>query len=390
MNHGRNSVNRICLLSVLLLTIVAGLAGAQGKSTQQARAQELPYLFKRGEEGYHTFRIPAIVATQTGSLLAFSEGRKGGDRDTGDIDLVMKRSEDGGETWSALQVIWNDAENTCGNPAPVVDRATGTILLLATWNLGTDTEAEIIAQTSQDTRRVFVLRSNSDGRKWSRPEEITEAVKLPEWTWYATGPGSGIQIREGAFADRLVIACDHIEAKSKKYYSHTIYSDDGGATWQRGGTTPTDQVNECEVVELSDQRLMLNMRNYDRSSRTRQLAYSQDGGLRWAGMHHHETLVEPICQASMVRYDTLGKTYLLFANPASQEKRENMTLRLSQDDGQTWPIAHIIHPGPSAYSDLVALPDQRAIGILYEGGQERAYDGIVWETVPLDQLLGAE
>jgi len=347
----------------------------------------LNYIFEGGKEGYQCFRIPAVVTTVKGAILAFAEGRKNGCSDTGSIDLVMKRSTDGGETWGKLEVLWHDEGNTCGNPSPVVDRTTGDIFLLSTWNLGEDHESEIIAQKSKDTRRVFVLKSENDGKSWSRPVEITTDVKLPNWTWYATGPGSGIQILGGKYKDRLVIASDHIEAVTKKYYSHTIFSDDHGATWELGGSTPLDQVNECEVVELSDHRLLLNMRNYDRQMSSRQLAYSDDGGESWKDMYHHESLIEPICQASTLRFDFMGQVYILFANPADIKNRINMTLRLSSDDGKSWPIEKQIFPGPSAYSDLTAR-DGESLGILYEGGRDSAYQGIIWETVNIRELRG--
>ena len=132
---------------------------------------------------------------------------------------------------------------------------------------------------------------------------------------------------------------------------------------------------------------MLNMRNYDRNMNSRQLAYSDDGGESWKDMHHHETLVEPICQASILRFEAKEQVYVLFANPADIKKRVNMTLRLSKDDGKSWPIEKQIFSGPSAYSDLTAM-DGNNIGILYEGGRESAYEGIIWETVGLKELLG--
>ena len=217
-------------------------------------------VFVSGTEGYHTFRIPAIIVAPNGDVLAFAEGRKAGSSDAGDIDIVLRRSEDNGLTWSPMQVIWSDGGNTCGNPCPVADKTTGTIWLLITHNLGIDSEGQIINSKSKGTRTVWVIRSD-DGLRWSKPVEITSSVKKPDWTWYATGPGAGIQLTQGRYKGRLVIPCDHIEAESKKYYSHVIYSDDNGKTWTLGGSTPQDQVNECEVVELSDGRLMLNMRN---------------------------------------------------------------------------------------------------------------------------------
>jgi sialidase-1 len=145
-------------------------------------------IFKSGEEGYQCFRIPAIITAADGSLLAFAEGRKKNCGDAGDIDLVMKKSLDGGYNWSKLEIVWDDAGNTCGNPAPILDKKSGHIVLLSTWNLGSDHEPQIIEGKSKDTRRVFVLRSEDNGMHWSVPREITTDVKLPNWTWYATGP----------------------------------------------------------------------------------------------------------------------------------------------------------------------------------------------------------
>jgi len=173
---------------------------------------EEQHLWLGGTDGYDTYRIPAQAVTSEGTVLAFCEGRVNGSSDTGDIDMLVKRSTDGGAIWSDQQVIWNDGANTCGNPAPVVDEESGVISLLMTWNRGDDEERKIIAQTSKDTRHVFVSRSEDDGLSWSDPEEITDDAKQPDWTWYATGPGAGIQVQHGHHAGPLVVACDHIES----------------------------------------------------------------------------------------------------------------------------------------------------------------------------------
>lgn len=344
-----------------------------------ARAVEQVDVFTSGQDGYHTFRIPAVLRAQDGALLAFCEGRKGGGGDAGDIDLLLKRSTDGGRTWSRPQVVWDDAGHTCGNPCPVLDRDTGTIWLLLTWNRGDDVERNIIAQSSRDTRRVFVAHSKDHGLTWAKPVEITTAVKRPDWTWYATGPGAGIQIERGPHRGRLVIPCDHIEAGTKRYFSHVIYSDDQGTTWKLGGSAPRDQVNECEVVELTDDRLLLNMRNYDRTKQSRQHAISHDGGVTWGEQRHVPELVEPICQASIRRLAWPGEGrpgVLLFSNPAST-RRERLTVHTSADEGQTWRELLRLHAGPAAYSCLVALGPAEA-GCLYERGESRAYERITF------------
>jgi len=303
--------------------------------------------------------------------------------------------QDGGQTWSPQQIVWDDAGNTCGNPCPVLDRDTGTIYLLMTWNLGRDRESQIIDLKSADTRRVFVTHSEDDGKAWAKPKEITAQAKEKNWTWYATGPGVGIQLRSGPHKGRLVIPCDHIEAETKKYFSHVIVSDDRGKTWRLGGSTPTDQVNECQVVELSDGRLMLNMRNYDRRQKQRAVSISRDGGETWSALRHDPALIEPICQASLVRYPVEhlpggvfggAKDLLLFSNPASTSGRIRMTVRLSRDGGRTWPRARLLHGGPSAYSCLAVLPGGD-VACFFESGRRHAYETITFARFPFDWLL---
>jgi sialidase-1 len=340
-----------------------------------------------GAEGFATFRIPAITVNGAGQLLAICEGRKHGGGDAGDIDTVFKISQDGGKTWGKLGVIWDDGANTCGNPCVVRDAEAGVIWLLNTWNRGDDHEGQIINQTSKNTRRVFASSSKDDGRTWSKAREITADVKLTNWTWYATGPGAGIQLQRGPHKGRLVIPCDHIEAGTKRYYSHVIYSDDHGQTWKLGGTTPSDQVNECEVVELADGALLLNMRSYDSTKKARQCALSRDGGGTWAQQHIVPELMDPICQASIRRlsWPEGGKPgAVVFANAASP-RRERMTVRASFDEGRTWPVSRRLSPQPEAYSCLVALPDG-VIGLLYETGPKHPYEGVVFAAFTLDWL----
>ena len=351
------------------------------------RSQDLNYVFKSGTNGYNTFRIPSIIKTKSGALLAFAEGRKNNASDSGDIDLVLRRSENNGKTWGDLIVIRDDGDNVCGNPSPVLDNKTGNIFLLSTWNLGRDTERMIINETSEDTRRIYVMSSEDDGNSWSEPTEITKDVKKDNWTWYATGPVHGIQIQNGSHKGRMIIPCDHIESKSKKYYSHIIFSDDGGNSWEIGGITPQDYVNECTVAEINKGKLLLNMRNYDRTQENRKISVSDDGGITWGNIYSDETLIEPICQASLLRYSFSGKykKHLMFLNPSDKKKRINMTLKLSSDYGKTWNSKLVLHTGPSAYSDLTRLNGD-GIGCLFEAGVSSPYEGIVFKEVKIDDL----
>jgi len=345
------------------------------------QVKNLNYLFKSSSDSYQTFRIPAIVTTNSGKILAFAEGRVNGSSDTGDIDLVMKSSTNGGKTWSPLQIIWNDKNNVCGNPAPVVDKETGEIHLLITWNLGDDHERDIISGKSKNTRRVFISSSLNDGEDWTIPKEITATTKLKNWTWYATGPCHGIQLKHGQNKGRLIIPCDHIEAQTQKYYSHIIYSDDHGKTWQLGGSTPQDKVNECTVAELPDGKLILNMRNYDRSQKSRKICFSSNGGITWSDIKPDTALIEPICQASLL-YSEINNT-LYFLNPASTKSRTNMTLKSSSDLGHSWQAVKVLYAGASAYSDMTLI-DKNKLACLYEVGINSPYEGIVFETVDIN------
>ncbi len=260
-----------------------------------------------------------------------------------------------------------------------------------TWNRGDDDEGRIIARTSKDTRRPYVTRSEDDGRTWSPPSEITAAVKRPDWGWYATGPGNAIQLSRGPHTGRLVIPCVYSKAGAKgTYFSHAIYSDDHGHSWRLGGTSPEGGVDECAVVELSDGRLMLNMRSSGEAPRCRRVCFSTDGGETWINQHADQTLVEPPCQASLVRYswaDAGNRSRLLFSNPANGQlnQRNRMTVRLSYDEGRTWPVAKLLCAGPSAYSCLAVLPDG-SIGCLYEAGQKHPYEKILFAGLTLDWL----
>lgn len=345
-------------------------------------------IFISGEDGYHTFRIPSLIVTKQGTLLAFCEGRVSGRSDSGDIDLLMKRSSDNGESWSKTIVVWDDDDNTCGNPCPVVDQMSGEIFLLMTHNLGEDHESEIIKGTSKGSRTVWVCSSRDDGMSWSTPKNITSTTKKENWSWYATGPGVGIQKMLSPNKGRLLIPCDHKTLGDEiGYYSHMIYSDDHGETWALGKATE-DGVNECQVIERTDGSLLLNMRRAANNPvKHRAISNSNDGGQTWSPLSYDESLLEPRCQASIVRYHNAlnkGMPWVLFSNPAA-ESRINMTVRLSRDDGVTWDSSLVLHDGPSAYSCLAALQDG-TVGCLYERGERSAYEIITFAKFELSAL----
>ncbi|HVV02404.1 MAG TPA: sialidase family protein [Verrucomicrobiae bacterium] len=344
-------------------------------------------VFVSGEGGYHTYRIPALAVTRKGTVLAFCEGRKYSAADSGKIDLLLKRSSDGGHSWSACQIVASDAQNVCGNPSPVVDQDTGTVWLLWTWNSGHDTEREIEGGTSKDTRRVFVTSSADDGVTWTKPLEITGSVKRPDWRWYATGPGNGIQLSRGSHKGRLVVPCNHSEPQGLGFVSrsHVIFSDDHGKTWRLGGSAAPGS-NESTVAELDDGSILQNARS-PRGKHLRGTAVSHDAGASWSGFHYDATLVEPGCEGSMVRcsWPSDGKPgWILFSNPAST-RRERLTLRGSDDEGATWSRKKEICRGPSAYSSLALLPTNE-IACLFECGKQSPYEAIKLVVLPFASL----
>jgi len=337
-------------------------------------------VFQKGDDGYHTYRIPSLLVSQKGTLLAFCEGRKTGSGDHGNLDLVLKRSSDMGKSWEKMQIVFEeggDKKITIGNPCPVVDQETGTIWM----------------PFCKNNEQVFITKSVDDGITWQKPIEITSDVKKEGWGWYATGPGVGIQLTRKKYNGRMVIPCDHREKKNGKWVkiSHCFFSDDHGKTWQLGENVD-DHTDDCQVVELHNGQLMINMRNYwaavggkpERGGK-RAVAISDDGGQTWGQTQFDSTLIEPICQASFIRHnsDAFRKSPLLFSNPASTQSRHRMTIRMSFDQGKTWPADKTIHEGPAAYSCLTVLPD-RSIGCLFEGGKDGPYEKLIFArfTIP--------
>lgn len=319
--------------------------------------------FVSGTSGYHTFRIPALLRAADGTVLAFAEGRVNGGGDAGDIDLVLRRSADGGRTWLPLQVVQEEGAETIGNPAPVLDRDTGRVWLLFCRN----------------NDRVFETHSDDHGASWSARRELTSTVKRAGWGWYATGPVHGIQLRRGPHAGRLVIPCDHRDPAHK---SHVVYSDDHGQSWFVGGVvggTGAMRPNECTAVELTDGRVALNMRDQSGSVDRRIVAYSQDGGSSFGVPFHDAALPDPTVQAATLRLEATDqgddRDWILFSNPASATDRVLLTIRSSFDETRSWPLARTLWAGPSAYSDL-ALAADGAVLCLFEGGVQRRYEYI--------------
>lgn len=357
-----------------------------------AQQQFVP-VFVSGTNGYKSFRIPAIVNLPNGNLLAFCEGRVNGSGDYGNIDIVMKRSTDKGRTWSDLQVIADYGDLQLCNPAPVVDLSDplypkGRIFLF--YNTGNDHELEILK--GKGIKHCMYKTSVDGGTTWSEPVDITEQVHRPnqpsvnpaynfseDWRYYANTPGHAMQFQSGKYQGRIFVAANHSAGNPQKgaghYVAHGYYTDDHGKTFKLGNSLSLSGSNESMAAELSNGRLMMNSRNQRGDVRARIVSISSDGGASWDTTYFDHKLIDPVCQGSILNVgEKKGKNILAFCNAADVKERNNLTLRISFDEGNTWAKNIPVYKGLSdskrgsdfsAYSDLVKL-NKRAVGILFE------------------------
>ncbi|MFI9258248.1 exo-alpha-sialidase [Streptomyces sioyaensis] len=363
-------------------------------------AYESSVPYRAGTEGYTSFRIPAVVRARSGTVLAFAEGRVSSAADSGAIDLVLKRSADGGRTWGPLQVVARNGTGTAGNPAPVV-LAGGRVLLLQVHNAADATEDRIRRGEvpPADGRRVWLQHSDDEGAGWSAPRELTDQAKLPQWRWYATGPGHALRLRHGPYAGRLLVPANHStpptapgDTGTEPRYngSHVLLSDDGGATWRIGAidgdTDPLVAPNETTAAELPGGRVYLNARNEAKAAPWRRVdAVSADGGAHLVRPFRPQAaLAGPAVQGSALH---LGDhDALLFSGPAHPAARALMTVRTSRDNGLTWCGAYPVARLPAGYSDLVRL-DRDTLGLLYETGDFSAYSTLTFRRIPVEDLV---
>ncbi|MFD8338410.1 exo-alpha-sialidase [Streptomyces solisilvae] len=371
--------------------------------TGAARSYEVSVPFRAGTEGYASYRIPAVVLTHAGTVLAFAEGRVDSSADYGHIDLVLKRSADGGRTWGALQIVARNEDGTAGNPAPVVldgGPHDGRVLLVHIRSAASATEDRIRRGevSAADGRRVWLTYSDDDGASWSGAREITASTKRPEWRWYATTPGHALQLRYGAHAGRIVIPGNHSlpptvpgdDGTEGRYNGgHDLLSDDDGATWRIGYVDDNPDgyvnVNETTAAQLPDGRVYFNTRTDAEAPGNRADAHSGDGGATLdLPFRPQAGLVAPVVEGSVLH---LGEPdALLFSGPADPAYRALMTVRTSHDGGVTWRPTHTVNGLPAAYSDLVRL-DDATVGLLYETGDFSAYSTITFRRIPTEELV---
>lgn len=373
------------------------------------------------QDGVHTYRIPGLATAKDGTLLAIYDVRRESGRDLqGNIDIGLSRSTDKGKTWQPMQIVldmgaWGNLPekfNGVSDANVLVDKNTGHIFIAGLWMHGvidsTGRWAEGLTADStnwnhqwktkgsqpgfgeKQTAQFLITKSTDNGVTWSKPANLTRMVKQEDWWLLAPAPGAGITLRDGT----IVFPTQGRDSKGRGFSTIT-YSKDGGQTWQTGKRAAAESTTENMAVELADGSIMLNMRfggNNRDTGRTngRVVAVTGNLGQRWA-IHptSRNALQEPACMASIIRHDYTknGKkrSVLLFSNPDSKTARKDLTIKVSYDDGKTWPAAKKIlldEEKGRGYSCLTSI-DDNTIGILYESSQA----DMVFQAIALDELL---
>ncbi len=392
-----NLSHRVAASCTVVETTAGKLAPSAGSPDVQHRIGVA--VRKHQDEGVHTYRIPALATTPKGTLLCVYDMRRRMGRDLQeDIDIGLSRSTDGGQTWKPVRVIMDMGEygglpqeqNGCSDPGIIVDQKTGEIFCFALWMNGKPGKHQWVGDGSEPgfeigkTAQFMMVRSQDDGRTWTKPENLTRTLKQEGWWLFAPAPQQGINLPDGT----LVMPVQGRDGQSKLATFATIMiSRDHGATWTVGKPAFSGG-NECQAAQLGDGSIMLNIRNDH--ERFRAVFVTHDLGQTWLPHEtNRNTLIEPNCNGSLLRFDYEqageNKHVLLFANPHTQKGRTHHTLQVSFDDGRTWPQTHhvLLDEGRGAGYPSLTRVDARHVGIVYEGSQSH----LVFERFPLDELL---
>jgi sialidase-1 len=387
------------LLRFLVLFVLLAVILCDGADPQTVD------VFDPKSDGFASIRIPSVVVSNQGTVLAFAEGRAA-DADQAKNKLILKRSTDGGTSWGKVAVIAEDGDNALNNPCAVVERESGQVLLMyQSYPAGVGERSGQI-ETGYDGEKVvrnWLIISDDDGVSWSKPRDITKATKRENVvTTVASGPGIGIQLRHGQHAGRILMPFN--EGPFGLWNIYAVFSDDQGKTWTMGQVAPgalidsgkgkqSSIVNEAQFAELKDGSIRFNVRRWAGTA-VRKTCISDDGGVTWSKIEDVPEQVDSSCMGSILRYSDFAdgrRDRLLYSGPQST-KREIGTVFLSYDEGKTWPVKRVLCNDAFAYSCLTALPDG-TIGCLYEAGGTRtiafARFTLDWLTYGMDHELKA-
>lgn len=362
-------------VSFLLTLMLAAFAAAQETA-----------VFESGKGGAANYRIPAIVGLRSGKLLAFAEARRNDAGDFGNNDIVLRTSADNGKTWSEQTVIVDNGTLQASNSAPVVDELDprypkGRIFLF--YNTGDRTEREV--REGKGTREVWYKTSTDEGRTWSEAVNITSQVKRSDWRAFANTPGHAMQLTKGKYRGRIFVPINYSKGEPQRdftdYMAAGFYSADHGKTFHIADDIGIAGSNEATAAETSTGDILFNARNQRGDQKYRITARSSDGGKSWIDAGFDENLPDPVCQGSLLHLK--GKV-IAFVNNADQKDRNNLTLRISYDNGRTWKKSILIEGvsdpkgrDVTAYSDIVQV-NSRTIGVLYERDD---YKQIVFKVI---------
>jgi len=356
------------------LAISVGSAAAMTAALPAAPLFQQADVFISGQDGYFAYRIPAIETAPDGTLLAFAEARKHNLKDPGfeeqDIDLVLKRSTDRGATWSPMKLIEDPGEKwSAANPCTLVDREKGVVWVF--YLRGKPGRNTYTARPGTNDIETFARTSRDNGVSWSQPINLTEATRDlsdPKWRTSVVGPGGGICARDG----RLAIPVWRFEPWSV----FAVYSTNHGRTWQRGGFVPEVSGDECQLAELADGRWLFDIRQHGGTNRWR--SSSGDGGFTWSKPFAGEAVSAVACAIERFTLESGGgdRDRLLWTGPKGPA-RSNLVVRVSYDEGRTFPHERLIVSGLAAYSDLTILRD-KTVGVLWERGTNAGYQFITF------------
>jgi len=356
-------------------TLISSFSALLPAKSQPATQSDL---FERGFASVHTYRIPALVETRDGTLLAIADARHESGSDLpGRISLVMRKSSDGGLTWTPQSTLVQVTHGGVGDASLLLD-ARGRVWCFYAYGppgIGFRT-AKPGPVTGPKVLQVHSIVSEDGGATWSAPIDLTPQVRDP--AWHAVFPTSGTHFTTSR--GRMLVPLVVLDGENN-LTTRNAYSDDGGRTWKVGPAV-APETDESKAVEIAGEVVVQNARNGPR----RLVAFSTDGGVTFTRAEHHEALLDAQCNAGLARYRRQGRDLLLFTNAASM-RRANLTIKASADGGRTWTAGRTIHAGPAAYSTVIPLRDG-SIGVLYERGEASPYERITFARLTLDWVLG--